>query len=125
MLEFTMSRVAVFVCGAIILTAVIVPVSGMYDSKADADMIEVADRAADVMDSFWYSDVDVMTLRGWDILPSTDCVLEIEGHDIILQKNGRIYRGLISFEAGPITFSYNQIMTVEKENGRLICTIID
>jgi len=113
--EFTMSRVSVFICGAVLLSLVIIPVSGMYDEKGDIEMIGVTDTITDMIDSFWDSEVDIMTIRGWDILPSPDALLSIDGHIVTVHKDDRSYRGMIEHAANDITLSYNQILKVERE----------
>ena len=110
-----MSRVSVFICGAVLLSLVIIPVSGMYDEKGDIEMIGVTDTITDMIDSFWDSEVDIMTIRGWDILPSPDAQLSIDGHIVTVHKDDRSYRGMIEHAANDITLSYNQILKVERE----------
>ena len=123
MLEFTMSRVALFVCGAILLGAVAIPISDTYDDRSERDLRDVVDKTAIIMDTFGRSDIDTMTLRGWDILPTPGCVLELDGHNVTLYKDGKSYRGLMSHESEHVSMSYNQMLTVEKEDGKLTCAI--
>jgi hypothetical protein len=120
LLEFTMSRVSVFICGAILLSLVIIPVSGIYDEKEDIEMINVTDTITNVMDSFWDSEVDIMTIRGWDILPSPNALLSIRGHTVTIHKDDGSYKGMIEHAANDITLSYNQILKVEREGEKLI-----
>ena len=120
MLEFTMSRVSVFVCGAILLSLIIIPVSGIYDEKENVEMINMTDTVTNMIDSFWDSEVDVMTIRGWDILPSPNTLLSIEGHIVTVQKDDRSYKGMIKHAANEITLSYNQILKVERGEEELI-----
>jgi len=120
LLEFTMSRVSVFVCGAILLSLIIIPVSGIYDEKENVEMINMTDTVTNMIDSFWDSEVDVMTIRGWDILPSPNTLLSIEGHIVTVQKDDRSYKGMIKHAANEITLSYNQILKVERGEEELI-----
>jgi hypothetical protein len=123
LLEFTMSRVSLFICGAVLLSITIIPVSGIFDERSDIDMTEVTDRIAMIMDSFWNSDSDAMIIRGWDILPSTDCSLSLNEHDVTINKNGRTYHGLMVHRADNMCLSYDQTMTVERGDGRFIILI--
>jgi hypothetical protein len=120
LLEFTMSRVSVFICGAILLSLVIIPVSGIYGEKEDIGMTDMTDTVTNMMDSFWGSEVDVMTIRGWDILPSPNASLSIQGHIVTIHKDGRSYRGMIEHAANDITLSYNQILKVERGGEELV-----
>jgi hypothetical protein len=115
-----MSRVAVFLCGVILLAAVAVPVSGAYETKKDGDMQDAADKAAGMIDAFWGSEADVMTLRGWDILPSSDCSMELDGHHLTLVKNGKSYGSLISHPADGMTLPYNGTLNIERNGDSLI-----
>ena len=96
MIEFTMSRVALVVCGAAILAAVIVPVQSYYDGQYDASMGESADRLSMVLDTFWASEADTLIIRGWEVLPSADCSVVIEGHSLVLYSGDKAYRSSVS-----------------------------
>lgn len=112
-----------FACGVILLAAVIVPVSGAYGSMEDESMRDAADGIAEMLDIFWNSKADEMTLRGWDILPSADCGLILDGRELILTKKGKEYRSLISHPAGKTEMSYNDMATVERRGGALAFTV--
>jgi hypothetical protein len=117
-----MSRVSVFLCGVVLLAAVAVPISGAYEMKKDNDMQDAAHRTAGMIDSFWGSEADIMTLRGWDVLPSADCTMELEDHHLTLSKNGRTYGSLISHPAEEMTLSYNGTLNIERKGDTLVRT---
>ncbi|UAL07143.1 MAG: hypothetical protein KRP56_04675 [Candidatus Methanogranum gryphiswaldense] len=118
MIEFTLSRVSMIVCGLILLAAIIVPVTNTYDSMKEDDLMEVSDNVAVMLDSFWNSEADVMYLRGWDILPDPECGLLLNGHDVILTKNGKEYRSLMEHSTERFTMSFNDVLNIERcENG--------
>lgn len=119
MIEFTMSRIAVFACGVILLAAIVVPISDVYDGRKDADLTEAADKIAFMIDTFWDSEADVMTLRGWDILPFSDMSVEISGHVLTVNKGGKEYRSLIEHPADSISISYNDTIGLKRSDGRL------
>ena len=125
MLEFTMSRVSLFICGAVLLSITIIPVSGIFDERSDADMLDATDQIATMMDSFWSSDSDTMTVRGWDILPSADCSLSLNEHTVTINKNGKTYHGLMVHRADDVSLSYGQTMTVERGDERFVVLIND
>lgn len=113
MLEFTLSRVVLCVCGVILLGSVCIPLSGMYSSNEDVLMTESTDSIAAMIDSFYESEADVMIVRGWDILPSNDCYLSVDGNIVIIKNSNNEYRSLISHKSY-FSLSYNEIVTLER-----------
>lgn len=117
MMEFTLSRVTLCVCGAVLLGAVCVPISGIYSANEDVRMTENADSIADMIDSFWYSSADIMTLRGWDILPSPDCHIEVKGNLIFLHNYKKQYVSYLTYSSD-FTLGYDEeINLIRTENG--------
>ncbi|MDN5358038.1 MAG: hypothetical protein AB7D42_00200 [Candidatus Methanomethylophilaceae archaeon] len=116
MLEFTMSRVVLCICGVVLLGAVAIPFSGICSSNEDVRMTETADSIAEMIDSFYRSEADTMTLRGWDILPDAGCSMRAEGHVLILENNGKEYRSLIFCESEGFSLSYNGTVALERSD---------
>ncbi|MFA6804522.1 MAG: hypothetical protein WCQ23_06045 [Candidatus Methanomethylophilaceae archaeon] len=123
MMEFTLSRVALIACGAILLAAVIVPVNGIYDSMEEENMTEVSDSIASMLDSFWDSETDTMHLRGWDILPGADYGLVLDGHKVIITGGEKDYLSLTEHSTGYFELTYNDIVDIVRENDSLTITI--
>ncbi len=119
MLEFTLSRVIAIVCGVILLAAVIVPVADMFDERTDINIVESTDEISNMIDSFWNSKADIMVLRGWDILPSSDCSLELNGHKLTLNCGNKEYTSLIAHPSNTFTISYNEIVKIERNGDTL------
>ena len=120
MIEFTMSRMTVIVCGVLIMAAVLAPVSQLFEERADTGMADAADQAAATLDRFWDSEADVMTLRGCDILPNPDCHLDLSGHTLMLvDGNGRSYRTAVAHPAAvELTIAYSdQLALVRSDAG--------
>lgn len=120
MIEFTLSRVSMMVCGIILLATVIVPVSGAYESMEHDNTVEAADAIAEAIDSFWDSEADTMFLRGCDILPSPSYGLVIDGHYVTLTNGDDSYVSLIQHEAKYFTIGYEDNISVERSNNILI-----
>jgi len=114
LIEFTMSRVILIVCGMAILASVAIPLQSFYDEKYDHSMEDAADRISFVLDEFWASEADTMTLRGWEILPSSDCFVEIEGHDLIVHMKDRSYRSIVSKSMERTVIGHGDIITISK-----------
>ncbi|MDR0524013.1 MAG: hypothetical protein LBG62_06310 [Candidatus Methanoplasma sp.] len=115
MMEFVTSRAVAFICGAVLLGAVAVPVAGYYDGREGADMGRAADAAARALDAFWDSKADSMTVRGWDLLPFPDCSVEVDGHALALVRNGAEHRSAISHHAGRAAVGYGDVVVVTRD----------
>ena len=114
MIEFTMSRVTLFICGIAILAAVMVPLQSVYEERYDRSMEDAADRLTFILDEFWASEADSMTIRGWEVLPSSDCSIEIEGHSLTVYLKDRSYRSLIPKSMDRIVIGHGDEVTIDK-----------
>lgn len=114
MIEFTMSRIIAFICGALLLTVVVAPVSDYYEQRTEDDMNAMADGIANTFDAFWDSEADIMFIKGWEILPNPNSSLEIDGHYLYLNYNGDIHTSLIKHPIGNISLSYNDEISIER-----------
>jgi len=109
-----MSRVILIVCGVAILASVMMPLQSFYDERYDRSMEDAADRVSFILDEFWASEADAMTIRGWDILPSSDCFVEIEGHSLTVHMKDRSYRSLMPLSMDRIVFGHGDMVTLTK-----------
>jgi len=109
-----MSRITLIICGLAVLAAVAVPLQSFYDERYDSSMADAADHISFILDEFWASEADTLTLRGWEILPSADCSIEIDGHNLTVHLKDRSYRSLISHDIGKIIIGHGSIVTVSK-----------
>jgi len=114
LIEFTLSRVALIICGLAVLAAVVMPLQSFYDEKYDRSMEETADKISFILDEFWASEADTLTLRGWEILPSADCFIEIEGHDLVVHMKDGFYRSLMSKSMDRIVIGHGDVVTISK-----------
>lgn len=73
------------------LASVSIPLVKIYSSNEDIKMSESADRIAWMLDDMYDSDSDIMSIRGWDILPGPDCQLTANGHDVFLKNSKKEY----------------------------------
>ena len=124
MMEFITSRVCLTVCGLVLLAAVSVPVIFMYGGSVDGRMQSLADDAAGLMDRFDRSSADVMTLSMREILPDAGSSMTVDGHLLMLDKDGKRYIAATSADLGSGTFSYGDIVEVKRtENGLSITAL--
>ncbi len=119
MMETTMSRVCLCICGAALLAAVISPVSAIYEDDASEDMLKTADGISSVLDSFWYSEVNDITLRLGEFLPSPEATVSIDGHNLSLFYKDKEYKSLISAECCPLDFGYGDILKFTRDDGKI------
>lgn len=117
-----MSRVAVIMCGVIMMAAVLAPVAQLFEEKADSGMTEAADQAAATLDRFWDSEADVLTLRGCDVLPNPDCHLELSGHTLLLiDGDGTAYRSAVAHAAAAdLTIAYGDQLSLVRSDAGLV-----
>jgi hypothetical protein len=109
-----MSRVALIICGVALLAAVIVPLQSYYDGNYDKSMEDAADSLTFILDGFWASEADTLTIRGWEILPSSDSYVEIEGHSLTIHLKDKSYRSLISHSMEQTFIGHDDEVTITK-----------
>jgi len=121
MMEFTISRVCMSVCGLILLSAILVPVTGMYDSQARNMESNVSDDIARLIDEFSRSDMDTFVLPAGDILPSASSYLEINGQMITLNTDRGMHRSATYSEViSDNVFGYGDIIRMSKRDNMVI-----
>ena len=114
MIEFTLSRVALIICGVAMLAAVLAPINSVYDNQYDASMREASDRLSFVIDEFWASEADTLTIRGWEVLPSADSCVVIEGHTLTVYSKDLSYRSSIKKSMDRVVIAHGDEVTIEK-----------
>jgi len=115
MIEFTMARVCLSVCGLLLLTAVIVPVTGMYESGAVDRESDVSDDLAKLIDNFYYSEMSEAVIPMNDILPNISSYAEFNGHLVTLTTDRGIYKsGTKVFVISDGVLGYNDVIRLTK-----------
>jgi len=121
MMEFTISRVCMSVCGLILLSAVLVPATGMYDSQARNMESDVSDSIAKLIDEFHRSELDTFIIPARDILPSSSSYFEIKDQMITLTTDRGIHRsGTYAEVSSDLVFGYGDMIKMSKDNGAVI-----
>lgn len=82
MIEFTMSRAVLCICGAMMLAAAVAAASAGEEGWRSGMGDALARDVAGMLDAFEASGVDEITLSGWDILPSQSCSLSVGDHAV-------------------------------------------
>lgn len=115
MMEFTLSRIALIICGAILLTAVAVPVAEIYEDRTTDSFEGLAEKTAANIDSFWRSDLDVLYLDGATVLPSPAYALHLEGHTVsVTDGSGNIHIAYTQKPSAKIDVSYGDVLKLVK-----------
>ncbi|MDR0198361.1 MAG: hypothetical protein LBI08_01280 [Methanomassiliicoccaceae archaeon] len=121
MIEFTMARVCMSVCGLVLLAAVIVPVTGMYESRTVSMESGVSEDIARMVDRFYYSDQDEVTVSMNDILPGVASYVEFKGHMVILTTDRGVYKsGTNVTVISEDTFGYGDIVRFTKSGNSVV-----
>lgn len=123
MMEFTLSRVVLGICGIVLLAAVMPPVNGIYDDRESFGYQEQTDRIALLFDSFYESEADTMTISFNDILPSSDSYIEIDGHLITLHTDGRTFLSAIDrqiLSENTLSYGHNDVAMFMKSGDGVV-----
>lgn len=103
------------VCGIVMLSATVIPVSSFIDSGSDTDLQELAEKDAGIIDSFWSSDADELVLHGDALMPSPGYHLEMDGSILTIHSpEGKDYRASVKHECGAFTLGYGEEYTLRK-----------
>ncbi len=92
MMEFVTSRAMMMVCGAMLMTALLVPMSQMMEDDTDSEIAGLVESDALAIDTFYGSDLDTLRIRGSAVLPSPGYCLRAEGHMLTMTSpGGKVY----------------------------------
>ncbi len=106
-MEFTYSRAALMMCGAILISAFAVPFCGIMDGNLGGDIQELAEKDARIIDTFWCSDVDEVRLEGASMLPSGEYGLEVDGRLLTITcPDGKRCSAALRHDSGTFVLSH-------------------
>ncbi|MFA5452256.1 MAG: hypothetical protein WC248_01620 [Candidatus Methanomethylophilaceae archaeon] len=115
MMEFTLARVTLGICGLLILAAVLSPVTEIFDDRETNELQEQADNLAKLFDSFYISEVDSMTLCMNEVLPSCDSTITFDGNMLTLISNEKEYKSIVRHKiVTAASFGSNDVVIFEK-----------
>lgn len=121
MMEFTMTRVVMVVCGMLVLAAVIPSVNSLYESEESIELQEQTECVCRMIDAFSDSETDEMVLFLSTILPP-DCSVSMEGYFVTISDGDDSYR----YDTGCILISdkdnydRNDCIRLTKDDGAVI-----
>ena len=114
MMEFTLSRVCLGVCGLIVLAAVMFPVTGMFEDSSDADVQSLTNDSGRMLETFGRSGADVITISLKDILPNHSCSMRMEKGMLIITENEKEYRTSIPWKVETERYHYEDVVEIRK-----------
>ena len=119
MIEFTLARVCMGVCGLFLLAAVVGPVTGMYESNTMKMESNIPGSIAVLIDDYYYSDMDTLTLSVTDILPNASSCVRFDGHMVTVTTERGTYKGgtNVPVVSGEQTFGYGDIIKLSRLPG--------
>ena len=91
MMEYTLARMAMVMCGVIILAAVVPPVTSVFDEGESAEMHNQSETLCRMLDSFYASEADEMTVCLQTVLPQNSSVM-MDGYFITMIEGDSQYR---------------------------------
>lgn len=123
MMEFTLSRASLMICGIILLAAAVSPVADMLQTENDGYLQELADKDARLFDALLESDYDVVYIHGDSFLPSAEYSLRVDGYMLTVSApDGRECSAAMRNQVVPMEISYGT--ELESCPEELICSTI-
>ena len=119
MIEFTLARVCMGICGLFLLAAVVGPVTGMYESDTVKMESNIPDSIAMLIDDYYYSDMDTLTVSVSDILPDALSYVRFDGHMVTVTTERGTYKGgtNVPVISEGQTFGYGDIIKLSRIPG--------
>ena len=125
-MEYTMARVAMVMCGALLLAAVIPPVTSVYDGGESAVMQDQSETLCRMLDSFHDSEAEEMTICLQTVLPQNSSVM-MGGYFVTIIDNDNRYRHNTEYtlESDRDVYTSNDYVRVTKDGDSLIIESLD
>lgn len=90
MMEYTLARVVLVVCGVALVAAVISPVTSVYDNGESAVMQDQSETICRMLDSFYASEAEEMCFCFDSLLPM-DASVYMDGHIVKIVSGEQEY----------------------------------
>ena len=119
MMEFTLSRVTISICGLILMAAMIAPVIHVFEESEEQNLQAIADKTAGLIDRFERSKADTMILSMGDILPGPSFSMTMENGILTIDDGERSYRSPLASDITGGTFSHRDMVEIGRTGGGL------
>ena len=114
MMELTLSRVCMGICGIILLTAVVVPLADMFQESSNDDIQDITDKTAATLVRFERSSADTLVISMKDILPDRSCSLRIDDGILTITSGNKEYTASVPRSIEGVTCSFDDIIEIKK-----------
>ena len=88
MMEFILSKTVVCVLGVVLMGTALSFMEHVEDDRETDGLQDLSDGIATILDRFWHSDVDMMTVPQ-SAVPFTDCVIIVEDYLVTVERGDR------------------------------------
>ena len=121
MMEYTLARMVMVVCGVVLLAAVIPPVISVYDEGESAGMQDQSESLCRMLDSFHDSEADEMTVCLNTVLPQNSSVM-MGGYFVTIMDGEDQYRYNTEYtlESDRDVYTGNDYIRIVKNGDSLI-----
>ena len=120
MMEFAMSRLALIVCGTILIGAVGIPLADIYSGEGDKAVDSMAENDARALDAIWNEDLDAMTIVGSRFLPTQDSILVLDGYFLtITDGSGGSHIASMKHPCDRMVIGFHDSVMVCRDGNRL------
>ena len=125
MMEFTLTRVVLGVCAVVLMAAVMAPVGELYDDREDAGMQGQCDGIAEMIDVYYGSEIDVMTLSMNTVIPSGTWTVTINGNTVLMTDGTSEYISVCSVPvATEGSYTGNDVVMFTKTDGGVNASLL-
>ena len=120
MMEYTMARVAMVMCGVLLITAVVPPVTSLFEEGETSSMQEQSEMLCRMIDSFHDSEAEEMTICLQTVLPQNTSLM-MDGYFITITDGEKQYRYNTEYpmESDRDTYTSNDYIRVTKQGSTI------
>ena len=125
MIEYTMARIVLITCGVLMLSAVVPPVTALFEDGESAEMQDQSESLCRMLDSFIGSDADEMTFCLRTVLPQNSSV-SMDGYFITIIDGEKTYTYNTDciIESDKDIYTSNDYVRLTKDNGTITVTML-
>ena len=125
MIEYTMARIVLITCGVLMLSALVPPVTALFEDGESAEMQDQSESLCRMLDSFIGSDASEMTFFLRTVLPQNSSV-SMDGYFITIIDGEKTYTYNTDciIESDKDIYTSNDYVRLTKDNGTITVTML-
>lgn len=112
MMEFTISRVALCICGIVLISVGVAVADFNNEQKESSELEDVGKSVSFLLDNFWFSELESIHIPD-DLIKVPGCVVTVSSGVVTVSCNGLEYSTVTSYP-GSIEFGYNHGIDVNR-----------